>query len=85
MFFWFPSSRYFCHHIVTGRITSNTRSMLYFPEEFRIFRYFPVAPRGTMLPYATIKRKINKKEGQMNVSLPALQLIYIRISYVGLP
>ena len=30
-------------------------------EEFRIFRYFPVVPSGTMVPYATRKRKRNKK------------------------
>ena len=56
------------------------RSRLYFTEEFCIFRYFLVVPNGTMLPYATRKHKRNEKGRQMNVSLPALQLIYIRIS-----
>ena len=54
---------------------------LYFPEEFRIFCYFPVQPIRTMLPYATRKRKRNAK---VTSSLPVLHLIYIRISTVGL-
>ena len=43
------------------------RSRFYFPEEFRIFRYFPVVPSGTTFPYATRKRKRSKKERQSNV------------------
>ena len=31
----------------------NLIAKLYFPEEFPIFCYFPVQPRGTTLPYAT--------------------------------
>ena len=55
---------------------------LYYPEDFRIFCYFPVQPIGTTLPYDTRTRKSNAKGTS---SLPELQLIYIHISYVGLP
>ena len=37
-------------------------SRLYFSEELRIFRYFPVVPSGTTLPYAIRKRKVTPKE-----------------------
>ena len=55
---------------------------LYFPEELRIFCYFPVQPSGTTLPYATRTQKRKAKETSY---LPDLHLIYIRISYLGLP
>ena len=57
-------------------------SRLYFPEELCIFCYFPVQLSGTTLPNATRTQRRNTKGTPY---LPALQMIYIHISYVGLP
>ena len=57
---------------------------LYFPEEFRIFRYFPVVPSRTTFPYATRKRERSKNNAKLISYLPAINLIYTRVSYIGL-
>ena len=57
-----------------GLSAASSWTKLYFPEEFRIFRYFPVEPSITMSPYANKKRKRNNKERQRNVYLPALHM-----------
>ena len=79
-----PKKNYILHYVSLHKQTIIC-SRLYFLEEFLILQYLIVVTSRTTLFYATRKRKRNEKELQRNVYLTALQMVYIRISYVGLP